>query len=81
MDKDISIWDAVLRVVSIGETDDRNGVCEWCRWNGVMPGVKQTCEEYAGLGPEPLPWSGSLSVQEFVEAGHGELRAGLTAWH
>jgi hypothetical protein len=35
-----------------------------------MPTVKRSCEEDVRLGQEFLPWSWSLSMNEFVKTGH-----------
>lgn len=60
--------------VGIGDADDSNRTCEWRSWNGFMPTAKLPREEDARLGPELLPWCGSLSIKEFVEAEHDERR-------
>lgn len=71
--QDISVWNVELSIMSIGDADDRNRISEWCSWNGPMPTVKRLREEHARLGPELLPWSGSLSVKELFETGHGKI--------
>lgn len=71
MDKDVTIWNVGLGVMSIGYTDNRNrSVCERQSWNRFMPTVKHLCEEDARPGPESLPRSWSLSMKESVKTGH-----------
>lgn len=45
MDKDISIWNVGFGVMSMGDADNRNRICERHLWNSFMPTIKHSCEE------------------------------------
>ena len=69
MYEDISIWKLRLAVMSVGDTDDRNRVCDWFGCNGFVPGVELPREEDTRLRQELLPRSRPWSMKEFVQTG------------
>lgn len=41
MDENISLWKLGLTVISVGNTDDGNGICEWFGWDEIRRSLRR----------------------------------------
>lgn len=64
MNENVSIGKTGLTVVSIGDTDYSNRICEWFRGDSLIPSVQLPRKEDARLGQELFPRCGWLWIEE-----------------
>ena len=80
VDEDVAFWELWLAVMSVGNTDHRNWLCERGRWDSLIPGVKLPREKNARLSYELLPKSRSWAIKKFIQAGRPVKQGHFSTW-